>query len=59
MAISDEVVFAWAIGKALLIVIVSLSLLLYISWAGTRRMLRSNGKQRSNSAEQPTASKVA
>jgi hypothetical protein len=46
MASSDEVVFAWAIGKVLLIVVVSLALLLYISWAGTTRVLRSSGGNR-------------
>jgi hypothetical protein len=52
MAISDEVVFAWAIGKALLILIVSFGIVVYVSWAGTKRMQRSSGKQRSNSADQ-------
>jgi hypothetical protein len=33
MAASDEVVFAWAIGKALLIVIVSAGILIYAAWA--------------------------
>jgi hypothetical protein len=47
MAASDEVVFAWAVGKVLLIVIASFSIVLYVSWAGTGRMLRSSGKQRS------------
>jgi len=32
---SDDVVFAWAIGKALLIVIVSCGSLLYVAWAVT------------------------
>jgi hypothetical protein len=47
VAVSDEVIFAWAIGKALLIVITSFGILLYVAWAGTRRMLQSSGKQRS------------
>jgi hypothetical protein len=34
---SEDVVFVWAIGKALLIVIVSLSALLYIAWVATRK----------------------
>ncbi len=33
---SEDVVFVWAIGKALLIVIVSVSALLYIAWVATR-----------------------
>jgi len=32
---SDDVVFAWAIGKALLIVIVSFGTLVYVAWAAT------------------------
>jgi hypothetical protein len=47
MAASDEIVFAWAIGKVLLIVIASFGIVLYVSWAGTRRTLRTSGKQRS------------
>jgi hypothetical protein len=34
---SEDVVFIWAIGKALLIVIVSASSLLYIAWVATRK----------------------
>jgi len=34
---SDDVVFAWAIGKALLIVIVSFGTLVYAAWAVTRQ----------------------
>jgi hypothetical protein len=34
---SDDVVFAWAIGKALLIVIVSFGTLVYAAWAVTYR----------------------
>jgi hypothetical protein len=37
MANSDEVVFAWAIGKASLIVIASFSSLVYVAWAGTHK----------------------
>jgi hypothetical protein len=33
VAASDEVVFAWAIGKALLILIVSVAALVYTAWA--------------------------
>ena len=33
---SGDVVFAWAMGKALLIVIVSLGILVYLAWAVTR-----------------------
>lgn len=35
MFASDDVVFAWAIGKALLIVIVSVGTLVYAAWAVT------------------------
>ena len=34
---SEDVVFAWAIGKALLIVIVSVGALVYIAWVATRK----------------------
>jgi hypothetical protein len=44
MDATEDVVFAWAIGKALLIVIVSLGILVYVAWAGTRKMPRSGGK---------------
>jgi hypothetical protein len=37
MVDSDEVVFAWAIGKASLIVIASFSSLVYAAWAGTHK----------------------
>jgi hypothetical protein len=32
---SDDVVFAWVIGKALLIVIVSFIILVYLAWAAS------------------------
>ena len=35
MIASDDVVFAWAIGKALLIVIASFGILVYAAWAVT------------------------
>ncbi|HEY6304210.1 MAG TPA: hypothetical protein VIX14_14205 [Terriglobales bacterium] len=35
MFASDDVVFAWAIGKAVLIVIVSVATLVYAAWAVT------------------------
>ena len=35
MFASDDVVFAWAIGKALLIVIFSIGTLVYVAWAAT------------------------
>jgi hypothetical protein len=34
---SEDVVFAWAIGKALLIVIVSVGALVYVAWVVTRK----------------------
>ena len=37
MLASDDVLFAWAIGKALLIVIVSFGTLVYLAWAVTYR----------------------
>ena len=39
----DDLVFAWAIGKALLIVFVSLGALVYLAWAVTRQ--RNNAAQ--------------
>jgi hypothetical protein len=30
---SDEVIYAWAIGKALLILIVAVGILIYAAWA--------------------------
>ena len=35
---ANEVVFAWAIGKAMLIVMVSIGALIYLAWAVTRKM---------------------
>lgn len=35
---SDDIVFIWAIGKALLILIVSIGALIYIAWVATRKM---------------------
>jgi hypothetical protein len=35
---SDDIVFAWAIGKALLILIVSIGTLIYIAWVAARKM---------------------
>jgi hypothetical protein len=46
MASSDEVVFTWAIGKAVLIVVSSFGVLVYAAWAGMRRTLRSGGKSK-------------
>jgi len=44
MFVSDDVVFAWAIEKALLIVIVAFGILVYAAWAVTwqrpRKFLR-------------------
>lgn len=34
---SSDVAFAWAMGKALLIVIVSIGILVYLGWAATRQ----------------------
>jgi hypothetical protein len=34
---SDDVVFAWAIGKALLIVVVAFGILVYAAWVVTRQ----------------------
>jgi hypothetical protein len=46
MFTSEELVFVWPIGKALLIVMVAFGTLVYAAWAGTRRTLRSSGKQK-------------
>jgi hypothetical protein len=43
---SDEVIFAWAIGKAMLIVIVSLGILVYAAWLGTKEKPRKTRPQR-------------
>jgi hypothetical protein len=43
---TEEAIFAWAIGKALLIVIVSLVILIYAAWAGTRSTLGNSEKQK-------------
>jgi hypothetical protein len=42
---SDDVVFAWAFGKALLIVIVSFGALVYTAWAATRQKSGKNAAQ--------------
>jgi hypothetical protein len=34
---SEDIVFVWAIGKALLVVIVSIGALVYIAWVATRK----------------------
>jgi hypothetical protein len=49
MFTSEELVFAWPIGKALLIVMVAFGTLVYAAWAGTRKTLRSSGKQKPRS----------
>jgi hypothetical protein len=46
MAVTDDVVFGWAIAKCLLIVILALVILVYAAWAGTEKMLSSSGKQK-------------
>jgi hypothetical protein len=46
MFTSEELVFVWPIGKALLIVMVAFGSLVYAAWAGTRRTQRSSGKQK-------------
>lgn len=46
MATTDEVVFAWAIGKTLLTVIVSLGILVYAGWAGAKKMPYGSEKQK-------------
>jgi hypothetical protein len=46
MFTSEELVFVWPIGKALLIVMVAFGVLLYAAWAGARRTLRNSGKQK-------------
>ena len=43
MFASDDVVFAWAIGKALLIVIFSFGTLVYVAWAATYQKRNATG----------------
>jgi hypothetical protein len=46
MFTSEELVFVWPIGKALLIVMVAFGSLVYAAWARTKRTQRSSGKQK-------------
>ena len=46
MFASDELVFVWPIGKALLVVIGSVGILVYAAWVGTKRMSDSSAKRR-------------
>jgi hypothetical protein len=46
MFTSDELVFVWPIGKALLVVIVSIGILVYAAWVGTKRMSDSSPERR-------------
>jgi hypothetical protein len=45
MSATDEVVFAWAIGKVLVTVLVAFGVLAYVAWASTRIMRRTSEKQ--------------
>jgi hypothetical protein len=40
---SDDVVFAWAIAKASLVVIVSFGTLVYAAWAASKVLFNENG----------------
>jgi len=51
---SDELVFAWPIGKALVIVVVAFGILVYAAWAGTKRTLRSSGNHRFRPLQMPS-----
>jgi hypothetical protein len=46
MFTSDELVFIWPIEKALLVVVVSIGILVYVAWVGTKRMSGSSAKRR-------------
>ncbi|HWY58588.1 MAG TPA: hypothetical protein VNZ03_29255 [Terriglobales bacterium] len=48
MFTSDELVFVGPIGKALLVVIGSVAILVYAAWLGTKRMPMSDTKQKSD-----------
>jgi hypothetical protein len=48
MFTSDELVFVWPVGKALLVVIGSVGILVYAAWIGAKRMASGNEKQESD-----------
>ncbi len=48
MFTSDELVFVWPIGKALLVVIGSVGILVYAAWVGTKKMVSRDAKQESD-----------
>ena len=48
MFTSDELVFVWPVGKALLVVISSVGILVYAAWVGTKRMASDDAKQESD-----------
>jgi len=56
---SDELVFVWPIGKALLVVTGSVGILVYAAWLGTKRMASGQAQQESNAVragnQQPVA----
>jgi hypothetical protein len=43
MFASDDVVFAWATAKALLVVIVSFGALVYVAWVASKVLFNENG----------------
>jgi hypothetical protein len=59
MFTSDELVFVWPIGKAFLVVIGSVGILVYAAWVGTKRMASGDAKQESDAVrvgnQQPVA----
>jgi len=48
MFTSDELVFVWPVGKALLVVISSVGILVYAAWVGTKRMASGDARQESD-----------
>jgi hypothetical protein len=48
MFTSDELVFVWPVGKALLVVISSVGILFYAAWVGTKRMASGDAEQESD-----------
>lgn len=48
MFTSDELVFVWPVGKALLVVIGSVGILVYAAWVGTKKMASNDAKQESD-----------
>ena len=55
----EDVVFVWAIGKALLIVIVSVGALIYLAWVATRSEIAARVEIPGNGSVRPSAVKAS